>query len=137
MESKKDFSPFSKAHTKQSLAHTCKNDKILESTKTTDSINSTNQTIQNLESIPLELAVGVKAQILENLESNACHIEQSEISNIDSKKDFSLFSKAHTKQSLAHTCKNDKKLDSKITHPKPCTHPVLVENLEWGVSRSI
>ena len=47
-----------------------------------------------------------------------------------SKRDFSLFSKAHTKQSLAHTCKNDKKLESKITHPKPCTHPVLVENLE-------
>nr|WP_233714095.1 TaqI-like C-terminal specificity domain-containing protein [Helicobacter rappini] len=47
-----------------------------------------------------------------------------------SKRDFSLFSKAHTKQSLAHTCKNDKNLDSKITHPKPCTHPVLVENLE-------
>ena len=130
LESKKDFSLFSKAHTKQSLAHTCKNDKKLESTKTTDSINSTNQTIQNLESIPLELAVGVKAQILENLESNACHIEQSEISNIDSKKDFSPFSKARTKQSLAHTCKNDKKLESKITHPKPCTHPVLVENLE-------
>ena len=104
--------------------------KKLELTKTTDSINSTNQTIQNLESIPLELAVGVKAQILENLESNACHIEQSEISNIDSKKDFLPFSKAHTKQSLTHTCKNDKKLESKITHPKPCTRPVLVENLE-------
>ena len=74
--------------------------------------------------------MGVKAQILENLESNTCHIEQSEISNIDSKKDFSPFSKAHTKQSLAHTCKNDKILESKITHPKPCTHPVLVENLE-------
>ena len=67
-----------------------------------------------------------------SLDSNPCHTEAlAEVSkDLKSKRDFSLFSKAHTKQSLAHTCKNDKKLDSKITHPKPCTHPDLVENLE-------
>nr|WP_233706167.1 TaqI-like C-terminal specificity domain-containing protein [Helicobacter bilis] len=67
-----------------------------------------------------------------SLDSNPCHTEAlAKVSkDLESKKDFSLFSKAHTKQSLAHTCKNDKKLESKITHPKPCTHPVLVENLE-------
>ena len=67
-----------------------------------------------------------------SLDSNPCHTEAlAKVSkDLESKKDFSPFSKAHTKQSLAHTCKNDKKLDSKITHPKPCTHPVLVENLE-------
>ena len=101
LESKKDFSLFSKARTKQSLAHTCKNDKILESTKTTDSINSTNQTIQNLD-------------------SNPCHTEAlAEVSkDLESKRDFSPMAQ------------NDKNLESKITHPKPCTHPVLVENLE-------
>ena len=67
-----------------------------------------------------------------NLDSNPCHTKAlAKVSkDLESKKDFSLFSKAHTKQSLAHTCKNDKNLDSKITHPKPCTRPVLVENLE-------
>ena len=90
MESKKDFSLFSKARTKQSLAHTCKNDKILESTKTTDSINSTNQTIQNLD-------------------SNPCHTEAlAEVSkDLESKRDFSPMAQ------------NDKNLESKITHPAP------------------
>ncbi len=67
-----------------------------------------------------------------SLDSNPCHTEAlAKVSkDLESKKDFSLFSKAHTKQALTHTCKNDKTLESKITHPKPCTHPVLVQNLE-------
>ena len=45
-----------------------------------------------------------------NLDSNPCHTEAlAKVSkDLESKKDFSLFSKAHTKQSSAHTCKNDK-----------------------------
>ena len=58
MESKKDFSPFSKARTickdfcKSGFvasplhAHTCKNDKITESIQNKDSIHNTNKTIQ-------------------------------------------------------------------------------------------
>ena len=84
-----------------------------------------------------------------NLDSIHCHTEAlAEVSkDLEFKRDFSLFSKARTKQALAHTCKNDKILEfyeklqistnstnqtiqnlriSKITHPKPCTHPVLV-----------
>ena len=69
IDSIKDFSPFSKARTKQALAHTCKNDKILESTKTTDSINSTNQTIQNLESIKFAPLHPAPTHLVENLDS--------------------------------------------------------------------
>ncbi|WP_285818541.1 tRNA (adenosine(37)-N6)-threonylcarbamoyltransferase complex transferase subunit TsaD [Helicobacter bilis] len=72
MESKKDFSPFSKAHTickdfcKSGFvasplhAHTCKYDKITESIQNKDSIHNTNKTIQNLDSKiynPLSLQV--------------------------------------------------------------------------------
>ena len=66
-------------------------------------------------------------QLLLNLskDSNICHTESlGEVSkNLestkDSKKDFSTLSQY------------GKILDSKITHPKPCTHPDLVENLEF------
>ncbi|EEO23930.2 transcription-repair coupling factor [Helicobacter bilis ATCC 43879] len=69
-------------------------------------------------------------QLLLNLskDSNICHTESlGEVSkNLestkDSKKDFSTLSQY------------DKILDSKITHPKPCTHPDLVENLESSKS---
>ena len=76
-------------------------------------------------------------------DSIACHVERSETSHIESKqsiditnsnKDFSPFSKAQ----------NDKIIESKSfapqspannpdsikMHPKPCTHPDLVENLD-------
>ena len=48
----------------------------------------------------------VKAKI-DEIKSLDCHIERSEISNMESKKDFSCL---HTRTSgaLAHTCKNDK-----------------------------
>ena len=75
IDSIKDFSPFSKARTKQDLAHTCKNDKILESTKTTDSINSTNQTIQNLESIKFAPLHPAPTHLVENLESIYTNIQ--------------------------------------------------------------
>ena len=57
-----------------------------------------------------------------NLDSNPCHTEafEGEVSNVESKQDFSPFSKAQ----------NDKILDSIKMHPKPCTHTELVENLD-------
>ena len=70
------------------------------------------------------------AHLVENLES--CHVECSKTSSIDSIKDFSPFSKARTKQAIAHTCKNDKILEStkttesrfyKVCTLTPCTHP--------------
>ncbi len=102
MESKKDFSLFSKARTKQALAHTCKNDKILESTKTTDSTNSTNQTIQNLESKITHPKPCTHPVLVENLESSNCCIERSEISSMESQQDFSCL-----------RTQNDKNLESK------------------------
>ena len=75
IDSIKDFSPFSKARTKQAIAHTCKNDKILESTKTTDSINSTNQTIRNLDSIKFAPLHPAPTHLVENLESIYTNIQ--------------------------------------------------------------
>ncbi|WP_289748771.1 glycosyltransferase, partial [Helicobacter bilis] len=89
----------------------------------------------------------VKAKI-DEIKSLDCHIERSEISNMESKKDFSCL---HTRTSgaLAHTCKNDKTAESynfaplrpapthwdKNLDPKnyalnPAVHPELVENLD-------
>nr|WP_317404743.1 glycosyltransferase [uncultured Helicobacter sp.] len=87
MESKKDFSCL---HTRTSgaLAHTCKNDKTAES-----------YNFAPLRPAPTHLD--------KNLESNPCHTEPlGEVSNVESKQDFSPFSKAQ----------NDKILDSLPTN---------------------
>ncbi|EEO23651.2 hypothetical protein HRAG_00708 [Helicobacter bilis ATCC 43879] len=89
----------------------------------------------------------VKAKI-DEIKSLDCHIERSEISNMESKKDFSCL---HTRTSgaLAHTCKNDKtaesynfaplrpasthldkNLDSKNYALNPAAHPNLTQNLD-------
>ncbi|WP_285819261.1 hypothetical protein [Helicobacter bilis] len=41
----------------------------------------------------------------------SCHIERSEISNTESKKDISCL-RTRTSKALAHTCKYDKNLES-------------------------
>ncbi|MDY5951526.1 MAG: glycosyltransferase [Helicobacter sp.] len=89
----------------------------------------------------------VKAKI-DEIKSLDCRIERSEISNMESKKDFSCL---HTRTSgaLAHTCKNDKtaesynfaplrpasthldkNLDSKNYALNPAAHPNLTQNLD-------
>ena len=71
----------------------------------------------------------------ENLDSNICHVERSKISkdlemikeskqdsNIESKKDISCL-RTRTSESLAHTCKYDRNLDSKlINHANKTTN---------------
>ena len=90
----------------------------------------------------------VKAKI-DEIKSLDCHIERSEISNMESKKDFSCL---HTRTSgaLAHTCKNDKtaesydfaplrpasthldkNLDFKNYALNPAAHPNLTQNLDF------
>ena len=65
-----------------------------------------------------------------NLDSKtACHIERSEISNMESKKDFSCL---HTRTSgaLAHTCKYDKIREFSNSTQKALNPPTKAENLE-------
>ena len=101
MESKKDFSPFSKARTSEALAHTCKNDnkQNLDSInfaplhsapthldKNLDSVNYTlnpvahPNLVENLESSHYERNAEFITQNRKNLESNICHVERSETS---------------------------------------------------------
>ncbi|WP_285819213.1 hypothetical protein [Helicobacter bilis] len=106
-ESKKDFSPFSKARTSEALAHTCKNDnkQNLDSInfaplhpapahldKHLDSVNYTLNPIahpnlvENIESNHYERNAESITQNRKNLESNICHVERSETSeSLDSK----------------------------------------------------
>ena len=46
--------------------------------------------IGNLDSNPLECSAKINSQEIQRLDSNLCHVERSETSNIESKKDFSL-----------------------------------------------
>ncbi|WP_306307084.1 glycosyltransferase family 2 protein, partial [Helicobacter cinaedi] len=98
----------------------------------------------------------IKAKI-DEIKSLDCHIERSEISNMESKKDFSClytqnnktaesYNFAPLRPAPTHLDKNlDPKnyalnpvahpnlaqnLDSIKMHPKPCTHTELVENLD-------
>ena len=70
----------------------------------------------------------VKAKI-DEIKSLDCHIERSEISNMESKKDFSCL---HTRTSgaLAHTCKNDKIAESSNFTQKAPHSPIKAENLD-------
>ncbi len=70
----------------------------------------------------------VKAKI-DEIKSLDCHIERSEISNMESKKDFSCL---HTRTSgaLAHTCKNDKIGESSNFTQKAPHSPIKAENLD-------
>ena len=100
-ESKKDFSPFSKARTSEALAHTCKNDnkQNLDSInfaplhptpahldKSLDSVNyalnpvAHPNLVENLESNHYERNAEFITQNRKNLESNICHVERSETS---------------------------------------------------------
>ena len=100
-ESKKDFSPFSKARTSEALAHTCKNDnkQNLDSInfaplhptpahldKNLDSVNyalnpvAHPNLVENLESNHYEQNAEFITQNRKNLESNNCHVERSETS---------------------------------------------------------
>ncbi|MDY5950891.1 MAG: hypothetical protein SPJ16_06845, partial [Helicobacter sp.] len=58
----------------------------------------------------LESKLDLKKSVI--LDSNNCHVEQSEISSIESKKDISCL-RTRTSKALAHTCKYDKVLESK------------------------
>ena len=100
-ESKKDFSPFSKARTSEALAHTCKNDnkQNLDSInfaplhsapahldKSLDSVNyalnpvAHPNLVENIESNHYERNAEFITQNRKNLESNICHVERSETS---------------------------------------------------------
>ena len=100
-ESKKDFSPFSKARTSEALAHTCKNDnkQNLDSInfaplhsapahldKNLDSVNyalnpvAHPNLVENLESNHYEQNAEFINQNRKNLESNICHVERSKTS---------------------------------------------------------
>ncbi len=70
----------------------------------------------------------VKAKI-DEIKSLDCHIERSEISKMESKKDFSCL---HTRTSgaLAHTCKNDKIGESSNFTQKAPHSPIKAENLD-------
>ena len=46
--------------------------------------------IGNLDSNPLECSAKINSQEIQRLDSNLCHVERSETSNTESKKDFSL-----------------------------------------------
>ena len=83
-----------------------------------DSINTRNQTIQNLDS---------KTYILnQNLESNLCHVERSETSNIESTRDCTQDSKMESKKDFSPFSKaqNDKFPDSNTTQ-----HNKILESL--------
>ncbi|WP_233706143.1 tRNA (guanosine(46)-N7)-methyltransferase TrmB [Helicobacter bilis] len=94
------------------------NDKKLNLTKNTDSINNKSQAIQNLDS---------KTYILnQNLESNLCHVERSETSNIESTRDCTQDSKMESKKDFSPFSKaqNDKFPDSNTTQ-----HNKILESL--------
>ena len=75
----------------------------------------------SLDSMPLRQTAEIKAQNDKKLDSTTnCHVERSETSNIESKKDFSPFSKAQ----------NDKKIDSNNFAPLHPAPTQVVEILE-------
>ena len=75
----------------------------------------------SLDSMPLRQTAKIKAQNNKRLDSiTNCHVERSEISNIESKKDFSPFSKAQ----------NNKKIDSNNFAPLHPAPTQVVEILE-------
>ncbi|AQQ58928.1 hypothetical protein XJ32_01115 [Helicobacter bilis] len=75
----------------------------------------------SLDSMPLRQTAEIKAQNNKRLDSiTNCHVERSETSNIESRKDFSPFSKAQ----------NDKKIDSNNFAPLNPAPTQVVEILE-------
>ncbi len=73
---------------------------------------SIKNTTQNIDSIPYEQCAEFKAQNSINPDSNACYVECSQTSNMESKNNISSFSKTFTNEILTHTYKNEKILDS-------------------------
>ncbi len=105
---------------------------LVLNTESSATFHTNNTSLDNQANSYNSFSHTIQSEKQQNLDSNPCHVERSETSSLDSKKDISPFSKARTSKALAHTCKYDnmQNLDSKNYILNPATHPDLTQNLE-------
>ena len=107
----RDFSPSARTIRKD-FAHTCKNDKILDSTQKLSQSPAYIQAVENLESKKMHPKPCTHLDLVENLESKNCHTEQSEVSRIESRQSLDSIKDLKKNISPFSKAQNDKILES-------------------------